>query len=269
MKKVCKKTLMEDLTHIGIDPRGTLLCHLSMRAIGPVEGGADAVLDALTEYMKDGLLVIPAHTWNNVNDEHPVFDRLSTPVCVGLLPELFRKRPGVVRSNHPTHSLCAIGADAERFCAGQEQFHTPCAPESCYGDLAKRNAQVLMIGVDFSRNTSIHCIEEVAQVPERISRNPQMLYWTDAMGEMHELPSFRHENAASGFYVKIEPVMKARKVLKTVRFGNAETLMFCEWELFKTVLELLQKDIDLFGNAQPVPKEWYKPSGAEETVRSV
>ena len=256
---VSKKTLMEDLARIGIDPHGTLLCHLSMKAIGPVDGGADAVLDALTEYMKDGLLVIPSHTWANVNDEQPVFDRASTPVCVGLLPEMFRKRPGVIRSNHPTHSLCAIGADAAEFCAGQERFDTPCAPQSCYGELARRNAQVLMIGVDFSRNTSVHCIEEVAQVPNRIGPGRHQLYWTDETGAVHALPSLRHENADSSYYVKLEPVMRARKLLQTVHFGHAETLLFRERDLFDTVLELLGRDIDLLGDDLPVPESWYLP----------
>ena len=254
---ICKETLMEDLSHMGIDPGGTLLCHLSMKAIGPVEGGADAVLDALSAYMKDGLLVIPGHTWDNINEEHPVFDSASTPVCVGMLPEIFRKRPGVIRSNHPTHSLCALGTDAENFCAGQEHFDTPCAPESCYGELERRNAQVLMTGVDFSRNTSIHCIEEVAEVPNRIGKNRQMLYWTDITGTIHALPSYRHENADSSLYVKIEPVMRARKQLRTVPFGNAKSLLFCEKDLFCTVLELLHRNIDLFGDDHPVPREWY------------
>ena len=53
-----KDDLMRGLKEMNIDPRGTLLVHSSMKAIGPVEGGADTVLDALSEYMRDGLLVL-------------------------------------------------------------------------------------------------------------------------------------------------------------------------------------------------------------------
>ena len=108
-----KDDLMRGLKEMNIDPRGTLLVHSSMKAIGPVEGGADAVLDALSEYMKDGLLVLPTHTWATVKDERNVFDVLREPSCVGILPELFRKRPGVVRSLHPTHSVAALGREAD------------------------------------------------------------------------------------------------------------------------------------------------------------
>ena len=87
---ITKAALLEDLDRAGIDPHGMLLCHFSMKKIGPVENGADTVLDALMEYMKNGLLIVPCHTWSNVNDENPVFDVRETKPCVGLLPDLFR-----------------------------------------------------------------------------------------------------------------------------------------------------------------------------------
>lgn len=92
---ITKAALLEDLDRAGIDPHGMLLCHFSMKKIGPVENGADTVLDALMEYMKNGLLIVPCHTWSNVNDENPVFDVRETKPCVGLLPDLFRRRKGV------------------------------------------------------------------------------------------------------------------------------------------------------------------------------
>lgn len=49
---ITKAALLEDLDRAGIDPHGMLLCHFSMKKIGPVENGADTVLDALMEYMK-------------------------------------------------------------------------------------------------------------------------------------------------------------------------------------------------------------------------
>ena len=47
---------------MNIDQNGTIIVHSSMKSIGEVEGGADTVLDAFSEYMKDGLLVFPTHT---------------------------------------------------------------------------------------------------------------------------------------------------------------------------------------------------------------
>ena len=44
-------SLQQDLAALGVKPQDTLLMHSSMKAIGPVEGGAEAVLDALTGYL--------------------------------------------------------------------------------------------------------------------------------------------------------------------------------------------------------------------------
>jgi aminoglycoside 3-N-acetyltransferase len=121
-----KQNLLTHLTQLGIDPSGTLMVHLSYKSIGEVDGRADTVLDAFMEYMKDGLLVLPGHTWDNVNKHNPVMDVLHTPTCVGAATELFRKRPGVHRSLHATHSLLAFGGDAEAFVSGEEKIMTPC-----------------------------------------------------------------------------------------------------------------------------------------------
>ena len=51
-----KECLKEQLRQMGILPTDTVLIHTSMRAIGQVEGGPDGVLDALCEYLTDGLL---------------------------------------------------------------------------------------------------------------------------------------------------------------------------------------------------------------------
>ena len=93
-----KEELKEQIAALGIQPTDTLLIHSSMKAVGEVEGGADTVLDAFSEYLKEGLLILPTHTWAQMNSEYNVFDVVNEPSCVGILTELFRKRPGVVRS---------------------------------------------------------------------------------------------------------------------------------------------------------------------------
>lgn len=115
-----KEMLLGQLSEMNINPTGTLLVHSSMKAIGAVEGGADTVIDALMEYMKDGLIVFPTHTWAQMNEKYNVFNVKTEPSCVGLLTNVFRVRPGVKRSVHPTHSVAAYGKDAEAFSAAKK-----------------------------------------------------------------------------------------------------------------------------------------------------
>ena len=63
----------KDIKNMGIKNNDTLLIHSSMKAIGQVEGGAETVLDAFMEYLEKGLLILPTHSWNNINEKNNVF----------------------------------------------------------------------------------------------------------------------------------------------------------------------------------------------------
>lgn len=104
-----KGIIKKQLTAMGLTGEETILIHSSMKAIGETQKGADTVLDALMEFFEKGLLLLPTHTWKTINAENPVFDVDNEPACVGILPNLFLKRHGVVRSLHPTHSMAGFG----------------------------------------------------------------------------------------------------------------------------------------------------------------
>lgn len=110
-----KNTLKKDLENMGLTGKETILIHSSMKSIREVYNGAEEVLDCLIEYFKEGLLLLPTHTWKNVNEENPVYDPDNTASCVGILTNLFLKRDGVIRSLHPTHSMAGIGKDAKDY----------------------------------------------------------------------------------------------------------------------------------------------------------
>ena len=93
-----KEQLIQQLQDMGIKRTDNLLVHSSMKSLGAVQGGADTVLDALMEAVPEGLLILPTHTWKQMSEEYNIFDPETEPVCVGILPELFRKRPGVYHS---------------------------------------------------------------------------------------------------------------------------------------------------------------------------
>lgn len=57
-----KEELKLQLQRMNIQKDDTILIHTSMKAIGPVENGADGVIDAFCEYLEDGLFLVPTHT---------------------------------------------------------------------------------------------------------------------------------------------------------------------------------------------------------------
>ena len=238
-----KQDLQAHLSAAGVDPRGTLMVHVSCRAIGEVAGRGDAVLDALSEYMHAGLLVLPSHTWSNVGTQNPVMDVLHTPTCVGALTELFRKRPGVQRSLHPTHSLAALGSDAAEFVAGEERIPTPCGRGGAYYKLWERDAQILMIGVNFTSNTYVHGLEEWDGAVGTISPDKTDLYVINHAGQRLHTPQYRHcSRLSSNTFSKLEPPAIQQGILRLSRFGDATTRLMHAKPLRKMVAEFLRAD---------------------------
>lgn len=238
-----KRDLLTHLAEIGVDPRGTLLVHSSLKAVGATENRADTVVDALVEYMTGGLLVLPAHTWSNVGTTNPVMDVLHTPTCVGALTELFRRRSGVRRSLHPTHSLAALGAGAEAFVAGEERVGTPCGAGGAYHRLWERDAQILLVGVTFARNTFIHGIEEWDGAVGTISSEPTDLYVITEDGCRLHTPQHRHyARLGSETFPKLEPQAIHEGVLTLGRLGDATTRLMRAQPLRAMVAARLAED---------------------------
>ncbi|RCX17724.1 aminoglycoside 3-N-acetyltransferase [Fontibacillus phaseoli] len=248
-----KFTLMKQLEDAGIDSQGILLMHSSMKKIGEVEGGADTVLDALSEYMKDGLLVLPTHTWSSINGDHPKFYVETSEVCVGILPELFRKRPGVIRSLHPTHSVAALGKDAAEFTAGDERWDTPCHRQSAWGRLLDRQATIILVGVDLRRNTFIHGIEEWVDIPGRMTDEHEQLFTVLGDGTEISVPSRRHCGLPwSEHFWKVEDVLEEKGALSRTRLGDAEVLVCDAVKTTEILTGMLRTNPDLFSDNEPL-----------------
>ncbi|WP_019913343.1 AAC(3) family N-acetyltransferase [Paenibacillus sp. HW567] len=262
-------SLMEQLLALGIDPQGTLLVHSSLKSIGEVQGGADTVLDVLSGYMKEGLLVLPTHTWSYINADNPRFSVLESPSCVGILPELFRKRPGVIRSWHPTHSVAALGDDAAEFTSGGGRWDTPCARGSVYGKLLDRRADIMLLGVDLRRNTFIHGIEEWLDIPGRMTDDHEQLYTLTPEGEELLVPSRRHSGLSwSQHFWKVEKVLEEGGALRRGSFGDAAVMLCGTVETTEMLSRMLTADPDLFSDNEPLDGG-EKPEPLPKTKRAI
>jgi aminoglycoside 3-N-acetyltransferase len=264
-----KQQLKGQLESMGLKGDETILIHSSMKAIGAVDGGADTVLDAWMEYFKDGLLLLPTHTWKTVNADNPVYNPYTTPSCVGLLTNMFMKRDGVIRSLHPTHSMSGYGKNAAEYLAGEEYNNTPCTPGGCYDRLKEVGGKVLLVGVGHERNTYIHSVEEVLNVPNRLSDMPMELVieLQEESNNSGKLPPYnrddgwkkhtdnklcrkvyvrKHYNAQqphiSEYFVKLNKIFLDRGVVRKVKFGDADSLLCDAKGMFNIVRQVIAPD---------------------------
>ncbi|HEY3398449.1 MAG TPA: AAC(3) family N-acetyltransferase [Armatimonadota bacterium] len=157
MAALTRADLLDGLRALGLQPGDRVLVHSSLSALGPVEGGAETVIDALLEACGNaGLVAVP--TFGGAQP----FDRRSTATSLGAIADAFWRRPGAVRSLHPTHSVAAIGPGAADLLADHERAATAYGENTPYHRLATTGGKILLLGVDQDRNTTLHTAETLA-----------------------------------------------------------------------------------------------------------
>ena len=222
-----KEKIITDLLSLGITSSDNLLVHSSLSSLGWVEGGAITVIQALIETLPEGNLLMPALTYEYINKENPKFYTKTTPVCVGIIPETFRNYPGVIRSSHPTHSICVYGKQAAEIAGSHHMDNTPVGENSPLNKLPKLGGKILMLGCGLRPNTSMHGVEEAAKAPYVLQSTTTKLY-VDSRETFH----YKHNLSNSGVIQRYDRVanicdMKKGKVLDAdVYVIDANTL----WE---------------------------------------
>jgi len=159
------------------------MVHASLRAIGPVSGGADGVIDALEIAVapEGGLLMTlgARNDWEWVNawpeEERSdllahaePFDPALTPADpeVGYLAEALRKRPGTLFTDNPEGRFAARGRLAKALIsdAPWDDYYGPGSP---LDRLCRLGGKVLRLGADPGTTTLLHFAEYLVPLPAK------------------------------------------------------------------------------------------------------
>ena len=216
------------LRELGLKNGDIVIAHSSLKSFGYVEGGADAVIDALLSVLgPDGTVCFPTLTYGSYNPENPPppFDPDVNPGIVGTIPEVFRKRPEAIRSLHPTHSIACIGSRASELTAGHENSETPCGPKSPWGKIADLGGYVLMIGCGTGPLTMSHGAEEVVHhdvrcTPVTLCRILKNGEWIEARLRLHG----PYEKQGPGRR-EMERILEEAGYLRRTKVGNSVLLL--------------------------------------------
>jgi aminoglycoside N3'-acetyltransferase len=133
---------------------------------------AGVLLDELTSLAGDsGTLVMPtnavyqASLAERTEGDTPVtYNPARTPCAVGLMNELFWRRPGVLRSRFPYNMLAASGPLASELMRDNlnDRMPSPHGADSGYFRLCQRDGVVISIGLPLRECITIaHVVEEV------------------------------------------------------------------------------------------------------------
>lgn len=168
---VTREDIATDLARLGIGRGDVVFFHSSLKSLGWVEGGAEAVVEAfLGAVGPDGLVAVPTLTATYAPGcMYPdlvvhAFDPKETPSRVGAITDKLWRRPDASRSAHPTHSIAAIGRRAEELVQGHDRTST-FGKDGPYGRYVAWGAKILFLGVDLRCNTTLHAVEDWLDLP--------------------------------------------------------------------------------------------------------
>ena len=151
------------LEQAGIGEGDLVLGHFALSRFGYIEGGAEGLIDtALSILGPDGTLVMPTFTFSWVG--RLPYDPHTTPARVGAVTDRFWRRPGVLRSAHPTHSFAAVGKHAAALLSGHDHTRSPLSEEGPLCRLADLGGKILLFAPPTS-NTIMHVGEYRAGLP--------------------------------------------------------------------------------------------------------
>lgn len=153
---ITRAEIVQGLRMLGLDRGMAVEVHSALSSLGWVDGGADAVIEALIEVVgPEGALLMSAYPVSPalpLTEEEAargmtwkvrILDDPDERTGMGLIVDTFRKRPDVF-TGQGLHRICAWGRDASQHA------------QSGYRRLVEIDGWTLLIGVGVDRVSSLH-----------------------------------------------------------------------------------------------------------------
>jgi aminoglycoside 3-N-acetyltransferase len=248
-----------DMRDLGVPAGASLLVHCSMRSIGELAGGADGLIGAMLAVVgSEGTIMVPTFSrlfsdpteWENPPESTSAIERIrsqpshfdlhtspSDQPRMGILAEVLRRHQNAMRSNHPTYSFAALGAQAESLTMNAP-FNHPLGSDSPLARLHNVDGWVLLLGVGQEVNSSIHLAEVWADAPYTNSRLSRIKTGANTYCTMRGNPG------CSDGFVKIELVLRQGRLMRRGYIGNAVCYLMRQRELVSMAMAMIR------GNAE-------------------
>lgn len=258
MKVILKEDIIQKLKEVGLEKGDNVMVHTSLKSMGYVCGGAQTVIEALIEVVgENGTIMMPTQSWKNLDPEDgvhwdvdeadwqlirenwPAYDKNLTPTnTMGAVAEMFRQIPGSIRSDHPARSVCTYGKNAT-YLVQNHDLSNIFGEGSPIGRLYELDGKVLLLGIGYDKNTSIHLADVRAQYPGKhnciehsaITENGKRVW------KAYETLFVDGED-----FEQIGEAFETEHVVNTTQIGNAIVKLMSQRELVDYAVKWIEKN---------------------------
>jgi aminoglycoside 3-N-acetyltransferase len=191
--------LANDFRKLGIAAGDTVMLHASVRAVGEVAGGPDAIHLALKSALTpEGTLMMYAscprfydevgrgnltmEQERELREKLPAFDPLTarSDRDNGILVEFLRTFPGSHVNHHVARFVC-WGKQTEYLLASQP-WNYAFGADSALERFLWLDGKIVLLGSDHDAVTFLHYVEHIVDIPESESRAIRCPSWRMAVG---------------------------------------------------------------------------------------
>lgn len=161
-KEFDKEEFFNSLGQLEINKGDILLLHSSMDKLGARGVSAPEVINYLLDRLgAEGTLVIPTFVKYDKNIRINKYNKKRSACWTGILPMIFLRYEGVVRSEFPCSTLAAKGCKAEEMMMNNLLDTKVYGPNSPWMYLVNNHAKVLYIDTPLFHTTTIsHIVED-------------------------------------------------------------------------------------------------------------
>ena len=233
----------EVLRSLSVADGHLVFVHSSLSRLGYVEISIEELIHDLRGAVgESGTLAMPVFSENYPEMSTEPYDKAKSPSTAGIVGEVFRKMPGVLRSDNPCHSVAAIGPLAEEFTAptGNWEMFDRKGP---FGKLYDWNGWIIMLGCSLEANTMLHAIEAWAlpYLP------PMYLNVSDGKGGLKRVVCRRFPNWCREWYGKdeegkIQKRLYERGLISEQVLGAGKVYAMKAKDLVDQCLQVLKKE---------------------------
>ena len=239
--------VFKGLQECGLKCSDCVIVHSSYKAFGLENKSPCEVIYTFQQFLgTDGTLVMPTFTYScsGIWNAKP-FNPKTTPANgTGILSETLRKYPGALRSEHPTHSVAAIGKHALKITQNKE-YITPIGRDSSFEQLYKLGARILLIGVTNNSNSMLHFAEVVARLPYidiPFRKFCGDTAFVEKEEKIVEVPLSKEYPACSKNFNVVNEYLEKRQIVKHGKICQADCILMDAREMVDTVVENLKEN---------------------------